>query len=180
MGNSQIAIIVALCVYALYRQTVRHTIDGRNRYKIAIIYAIVGLAIGGLHAPPTPLAWALLAASLVLSAIVGFARGRLTRVWREDGTIYAQGTTLTITLFLLLIAMKFALGTAEYFIGIRMHGSFGEILILIAVMVAFQAHIVWQRAQTLPPGDAGHDKAGRSPPGSANGLPHIDSLKGSR
>ncbi|MYZ42345.1 DUF1453 family protein [Schauerella aestuarii] len=178
MGNSQIAIIVALCVYALYRQTVRHTIDGHNRYKIAIIYAIVGLVIGGFHAPPTALAWAFLAGGLGLSAIVGYARGRLTRVWQQDGQIYAQGTALTITLFVLLIALKFALGTAEYFIGIRMHGSFGEILILIAVMVAFQSHIVWLRAQAL---QAQHPRASGpslARPAGNGPLARIDTIEG--
>ncbi|HVH22512.1 MAG TPA: hypothetical protein VNA11_08650, partial [Pseudonocardia sp.] len=86
---------------------------------------------------------------LVLSALVGLARGRWTRLWAQDGRVYSQGTPLTIGLFLGLIAAKFAIGTVCYFLHISDDGGFGEILVMIAVMIAFQAEIIWRRARTI-------------------------------
>jgi hypothetical protein len=49
-------------------------------------------------------------------------------------------------MFLGLILVKFGMGTAAYFAGVSDDGGFGEILLMIAVMVAFQAEIIWRRA----------------------------------
>jgi len=39
----------------------------------------------------------------------------------------------------LLVLAKFAIGTVAYVVGISDGGGFGEILLMIALMVAFQA-----------------------------------------
>ena len=92
------------------------------------------------------------------AAFFGLIRGRLTRVWAAaDGHAYSQGTPLTIGLFFALVAAKFAIGTAAYFLRVSDDGGFGEILIMIAVMVAFQAELIWRRARALPPVTAGQD-----------------------
>lgn len=149
MSPIEIAVLVGMTGYAIYRQSQRHEVVGSSRFKLAVIYAIVGLVVGGLHAPDTLAETLLLVASLALSVGVGLARGRLTRIWAQDGRVYARGTPVTISLFLGLVAVKFALGTAAYFLKISDSGGFGEILIMIAVMVAFQAELVWRRARPL-------------------------------
>jgi hypothetical protein len=142
--------LLALTGYAIYKQTQRHEITGRARFKLAIIYAVVGLVVGGFSRPDTPVEWGLLGVSLALSVVVGLARGLLTRMWTEDTPegrrVFSQGTALTIGLFLGLVAVKFALGTWAYFAHISDDGGFGEVMVMIAVMVAFQAEIIWRRA----------------------------------
>jgi len=49
----------------------------------------------------------------------------------------------------LLVLAKFAIGTVAYVVGISDGGGFGEILLMIALMVAFQAQIIWNRAKPL-------------------------------
>ncbi|GAA1847542.1 hypothetical protein GCM10009836_28980 [Pseudonocardia ailaonensis] len=153
MSPLEIVILVAMVGYAIYRQTQRHEVVGGSRYKMAIIYAVVGLAVGGFSRPDTAAEWGLLAAGLVLSIVVGLARGRLTRIWAEDTDeghrVYSQGTALTVGLFLALVLAKFGLGTYAYFAHISDDGGFGEVLIMIAVMVAFQAELIWHRARAL-------------------------------
>jgi len=90
-----------------------------------------------------------LGVGLALSVVVGLARGRLTCLWAQDGRVYSKGTPLTIGLFLGLVAAKFAIGTACYFLHISDDGGFGEVLVMIAIMIAFQAEIVWRRAKAL-------------------------------
>lgn len=150
MTPTEIVLIVVLVAYAIYRQSERHEIVGNTRFKLAIVYGVVGLVVGGLHVPDQPAEYALLAISIVLSVAVGLARGRLTRIWRADnGLVYAQGTALTISLFLGMVLVKFGLGTWAYFAGVSDDGGFGEVLIMIALMVAFQAEIQWRRAKAL-------------------------------
>ncbi len=152
MSPTEIIILLALVGYAIYQQTRRHEVVGASRFKLAIIYAVVGLIVGGMHLPVTVAAVAFLLISLALSAVVGLMRGRLTKVWAEaDGRVYSQGTALTISLFIGLVVVKFAMGTAAYFLHISDDGGFGEILIMIAIMVAFQAELIWRRAQAINP-----------------------------
>jgi hypothetical protein len=142
--------LLALTAYAIYRQSIRHEVVGDQRFKMAIIYGIVGLVIGGFSRPNGAAEIGLLVASLGLSIVVGIARGELTRVWRgDDGHVYSQGTPLTIGLFIGMVAIKFGLGTWAYFEDVSDDGGFGEIMLMIALMIAFQAELVWRRSQAL-------------------------------
>lgn len=149
MSPIEIIALLALVGYAVYRQTRQSEVSGSARFNLAIIYAVAGLLIGGFTLPHTPAEILVLAIGLALSVVVGLARGRLTHLWTEDGRVYSRGTPLTIGLFLGLIAAKFAIGTACYFLHITDDGGFGEILVMIAIMIAFQAEIIWRRAQAL-------------------------------
>jgi hypothetical protein len=151
MSPTDLLIILALVSYAVYRQTRKHELAGKSRFKLAIIYGIVGLAIGGLTLPHGTLAVVLFASSILLSLVVGFLRGRYTRIWRQGDTLFAQGTAFTVTLFLLMVAAKFALGTVAHFANITADGGLGEVMVMIAIMVAVQAEYVWRRAQSLLP-----------------------------
>jgi hypothetical protein len=150
MSPLEIVLLLALTAYAIHRQTQRHEVVGRSRFTLAAVYAVVGLAVGGFSRPDSLGEVLLLVAGLALSVVVGLARGRLTRVWADgDGRVFAQGTRTTVALFVGLVAAKFALGTAAYFLHVSDDGGFGEILVMIAVMVAFQAELVWRRARAL-------------------------------
>src|ERR1700755_1351897 len=125
MSVTEIVILLALTGYAIVRQTRRHEVVGHSRFKLATIYAVVGLAVGGFSRPDTAAEWLLLLGGLALSVVVGLARGRLTRVVRDaDGRVFAQGTATTIGLFVGLVAAKFALGTVAYFLHISDDGGF--------------------------------------------------------
>ncbi len=152
MSPTMILILVALTIYAIFRQTQKHEVIGATRFKMAIIYAIIGVCVGGFSRPNTVAEYAILAASLGLSIVIGLARGRGSKLWKAaDGRVYSQGTVFTISLFIALIVFKFALGTVAYLTGISDDGGFGEIMLMIAVMIAFQAQLVWHRAQPLEP-----------------------------
>lgn len=150
MSPIELVAIVALVGYAIYKQTRRHEVVGAHRFKLALIYGVVGVVVGGLHVPDQPAEWLLLGSSLALSIVVGIARGQLTRLWREaDGRVYAQGTAVTVSLFVGMVVVKFGLGVWAYFAQVSDNGGFGEILVMIALMVAFQAQLIWTRGRAL-------------------------------
>src|SRR5262245_38986006 len=99
MTPTQIVILVAMMAYAIYMQTKRHEVIGASRFKLAIIYGIIGLVMGGLNLPDQPFEIGFLVAGLGLSIGVGLIRGKYTRVWAEGGRVYSQGTAFTISLF---------------------------------------------------------------------------------
>lgn len=148
MTIPQVLILLALTLYAVYRQSIRHEVNGRSRFKLAIIYAVVGVSVGGFYLPPDAASWLALAGSLLASVLVGLVRGRYTRLYpMPDGRVFSQGTPFTIGLFLLLVGAKFGLGTWQYLHGNHPHGGFGEVLLMIAAMAAMQAEIIWRRVQ---------------------------------
>jgi hypothetical protein len=150
MNPIEIAVIVLMVGYAVYKQTRISEIRAAGRFKLAIIYAIVGVIVGGFALPHTATSVALLVLGVALSVVCGVARGRLTRVWVDHGRVVAQGTAITVSLFVGLIAAKFGIGTYAYLAGIHDTGGFGEVMVMIAVMVAVQAETVFRRAQSLP------------------------------
>ena len=157
MTPFEVVVIVAIVAYALYRQARRHEVVGSTRFRMAVVYGAIGVVVGGYHLPPTTGALVGLVVSLVLSMVVGLARGRLTRLWVDGGRVYAQGTALSIALFLALFVAKLAYGTVAYLSGGGDSSNFGDILVMIALMVAFQAEIVWRRARPMGARTSDHD-----------------------
>lgn len=150
MSPLEIGAILALTVWAIYKQTVVSEVTKTPaRFKMAVVYAIVGLVVGGFDTPSGWAGWAMIITGLALSFVVGLVRGRCTRLWVADGKIWRQGTALTVGLFIGLIAVKFALGTLAYFLAIDDGAGFGEVLLMIAIMIAVQAQIVHLRALAL-------------------------------
>ena len=84
MNAIEILAIVALTTYAVYKQTHVSEVREKGRFKLALIYGIVGISVGGFAVPHGAFAVVLLVTSVVLSIIVGLARGYLTRLWVDS------------------------------------------------------------------------------------------------
>lgn len=148
----QMLSLLGLTVFAIYRQTRTGEVARANRFNIALVYvgvAAISLTASGWTAP-VGAGWSFFMASLALSAIIGLARGRMTRVWvAEDGRYMRAGTMLTVGLFIAMLAIKIGIGLYARFNGIEDGAGFAEILIVVAIMVAVQAEIVFRRAAGL-------------------------------
>ena len=51
MDPVELVLILALVCYSIYRQTQKSEVVGNSRFKLAIIYAVVGLLVGGFRPP---------------------------------------------------------------------------------------------------------------------------------
>ncbi|WP_433159452.1 hypothetical protein [Kribbella sp. CA-247076] len=148
MNAVEMIAIIALVGYALYRQTRVNEVTGRGRFKLAVIYTAAGV-LSGVHVAHNRTAYGLLAVSLVASLVTGLLRGRRTRMWAADGRIYTRGTVATVGLFLGLVAFKFALGTFAYLTHTPYESGIGSVLVMVGVMLAVQAELIWRRAGAL-------------------------------
>ncbi|MCW2529161.1 MAG: hypothetical protein JWM76_4021 [Pseudonocardiales bacterium] len=149
MSNTQLLIILALVGYAIYKMTRTSEVTGKARFKLALIYSIVGISLG-VHVGHEPATLGLVALSLAASVVVGLIRGRHNKLWRDaDGRIYSRGTKATISMFLGLVAFKFVLGTVAYLTHTPYESGIGEVLLMVGLMLAMQAEITWRRAQAL-------------------------------
>jgi hypothetical protein len=91
MTPLEIAAILALTAWAVYRQTVVAEITlSPARFRMAAVYAVVGLLVGGFDLPHGWAGWAMIATGLALSVVVGLVRGRCTRIWAADGRLWRQ------------------------------------------------------------------------------------------
>ena len=150
MSTTESLLIAVLVGYAIYKQTRVSELKARGRFNLAICYAVVGLCVGGIAVPHGGRAVGLFVGSFALSAIVGVARGRLTQVWVDsDGRVMRRGTAVTVGLFLALIVVKVGIGAYEFLAHIRSGAGFGEVMTMIALMVAVQAEIVFRRGSSL-------------------------------
>lgn len=151
MDPKQALLIVVLVGFSLYRQTRRTEITAKSMYKLTTIYGIIGVIMVESDGwkPPIGIGWAFLAFGIVLSAVLGLIRGAITKVWIEpDGTKMQVGTWVTVSLFLLLIVVKTALGFWAGYHAVQTGASMGEMLIAIAIMSAIRSAVVVHRADT--------------------------------
>jgi hypothetical protein len=150
MSPTEITALIALSVYPVYEQSRVSQVEGQGRFKIAIIYAVVAVTVGGSTVPTSTPAVLTLACGLLLSVSVGLARGRLTQVWMAiDGTVLSKGTILTVGLFVTMAAAEFALGAYADIRGVPATIGFGGILLMTSAMVAAQAEITHARVTKL-------------------------------
>jgi hypothetical protein len=146
----EVVSIAILLLYAVYRQTHVAEVKDRGRFTLAIVYAVVGVCVGGFTDPHRLASVVLLAASILLSVVVGVARSQLTRVWLvPDGRVMRRGTALTVGLFLGMVAVKFAIGAYADLAHLPKAGGFGEVMVMMAIMVAIQAELIKRRAARL-------------------------------
>ena len=89
MDPVELVLILALVCYSVYRQTQKSEVVGNARFKLAIVYAVVGLLVGGFRPPIGFWPILVLAISLALSVVVGWLRGRYAMVWAESGRVYS-------------------------------------------------------------------------------------------
>lgn len=146
----EIVVVGAMTAYAIYRQTVLSEVATTNRFTLAIGYGIVGLVAVGFAPPRGAVGYTVLVMGLVVSAAVGLVGGRRTDIWMEpDGRIVRKGSAATILLFLGPVAARVGIGVLFLVAGIADRAGFGEILVMIAIMVGIPAQLVYRRRRKL-------------------------------
>jgi hypothetical protein len=141
-------VLAVLLPWSLWRQMHAHQITREGLIKLPLIFAAVGvLGLGTQDIPTDAAAAVYMAVSLALSVSLGIWRGAVIPVWRNAaGDWMSQGNRLTITLWILLIAAKFAMGTVASITGWFPATGTGEIFLFLGISFAAQNVIVARRS----------------------------------
>jgi hypothetical protein len=140
-------VLAVLLPWSLWRQMHEHRITREGLVKLPLIFAAIGLLSLTREDVPTDAAAALyVLVSLGLSVGLGIWRGAVIPVWQgDDGSWTSKGNALTITLWIALIAAKFATGTVADLTGWFPVTGAGEVFLFLAISFAVQNLIVAQR-----------------------------------
>ncbi len=146
--------VVVVSVYAAIKQArPRKVRQDIWRFKKGFILIAAGLLFGAFDPPNNRTALVLFLVSLALSGLVGWLRGIWSEVWTgrtEDGaTAVNRGTTLTIGMFIALIAVKCGLSIYGQTQHVSDQGALGDILFMIGSMAMVYAQVVFIRARNL-------------------------------
>lgn len=163
---TNIAIGLIVVGYLLVRQLQPRLAKETSALRFVLILGVIGIfemrgAIGSRHhLTAVTVAW--LALSLLAGAGLGAIRAATVRIWRAgNGSAWQRGTMLTAALWLVSLAIHFALGAViDHSAGTAAVGT-SSILLYLAVTLGVQRAVVRRRAAALPPDTAGHRPEGR-------------------
>jgi hypothetical protein len=147
-------VLAILLPWSLYRQMHDHPISREGLIKLPIIFAAVGaLSLTTQDVPTDAAAVAYVAFSLALSVALGVWRGAVIPTWRNAaGEWMSKGNRLTITLWIVLIGAKVAMGTVASITGWFPASTTGEVFLSLGLSFAAQNLVVARRtiAQRAP------------------------------
>ena len=140
-------VLAVLLPWSLYRQMHEHAITREGLIKLPIIFGAIGvLGLTTQDIPTDAAAAAYVALSLGLSVSLGVWRGAVIPAWQNRaGEWISKGNRLTITLWIVLIAAKFVMGTIASITGWFPATGTGEVFLFLGLSFAAQNAIVARR-----------------------------------
>ena len=140
-------VLAFLLPWSLYRQMHEHQVTREGLIKLPLIFAAIGLLGWTAQDNPTDAAAvAYMALSLGLSVALGVWRGAVIPAWRDAaGDWISKGNALTITLWIVLIAAKFAMGTVASITGWFPATGTSEVFLFLGISFAAQNLVVARR-----------------------------------
>lgn len=156
MSISNIVIGVAVVAWLIVRQLQVRPLQERKPYRIALVLGVVGVIeisnyLGGRPLPPA--GYLIMALSLLVAALFGYLRARMTAVWRrDDGVLVRQGNAVAAVLWVVGVALHLGtdlvLRTAVP--NLAQLGSV-SLLLYLAVTIAAQRWVLTEKAARLAP-----------------------------
>lgn len=145
-------VIVAVIGVVIARQLRPRQVSAGGRWwLIPAVLVVLAIRDGGLiDTGHRDAAVALLAAELVVGAAMGVVWAATTRIWtQDDGSVWAQGTRATITVWMLGIATRAGLYAAGASMGV--HQDSGSVLLAVAATLLIRSGVLMWRARSLEP-----------------------------
>jgi hypothetical protein len=150
MTPVEAAVLAVLVGYAIYAQTRVREVPEHERFILPFVYALIAIATGGVTIPDSAASISTLVAGILASVVAGLARGWICQVsMTPDGSVHSQGTVLTVSLSLGLVAVMLGLSSYRELLHIDTGNAIGAVLWGTAVMTTVAAALVRSRAFTL-------------------------------
>jgi hypothetical protein len=145
-------VIVAVIGVVIARQLrPRQVTAGGRWWVVPAVLVVLAVRDGGLvDGAHRDTSMVLLAAELAVGAVMGIAWAGTTRMWTgENGTVWAQGTKATITVWVLGIAIRAGLYAGAAAMGVHQHT--GSLLLAVAGTLLVRGGVLLLRAQKQQP-----------------------------
>jgi hypothetical protein len=147
-----VALDVLILAYFLSRQLRVRQVPRLPRMQFSLILGVIGLIeffgyTGHHHVTNTEYAW--FAGTLIVGAgLLGAVRAMTVKIWVSNNWVFRQGTWLTMTLWLVSLALHFVIVESGS------HSNIGNLetaslLLYVAVTYAVQNYVVHRRALPL-------------------------------
>ncbi|MBE2319821.1 hypothetical protein DVA67_027905 [Solirubrobacter sp. CPCC 204708] len=147
-----LAILLIVLPWSIWRQMHARPVTVEGLVKLPLIFAVVA-AVFALTSKPSEVTAAVIAynaACAVLAIGFGAWRGQRLSIWDVDGTPMQRGNRVTMTTWVLMIALKIALGTVASVTGWIPAEGAGAILAFLALTFAIQNLVVARRTVWAP------------------------------
>lgn len=149
---ADVLLIVAAVVWVLARQVQVARVKPRLLVLAPLVLAFFGIRSLPASTWRMPADLALLAVSAALSLGLGVWRGQTIKVWRDaDGTLWRQGSVLTLVLWGVLIVARGLLYGVGVAVGHRDASDLGAVLVTLALSFAAQNTVTALRMNAAPP-----------------------------
>jgi hypothetical protein len=147
---SPFTIVVALAAvsYILWSRTQGRVFNPRRTLVLPAVLIVIGVAglTGSSAARLGPKDIAFLAMSVVISAVLGAARGRTIELFSRDGALWQRYTRWTVVLWIALIATKLILIGVASSAGASAGGGANTLLLTLGFSLLAEAATVGPRA----------------------------------
>jgi hypothetical protein len=152
MGQYAVTIVIAaaLLVFVIYQQLRTRPVNPRQLILPPAILAFLGLANLQSHPLGSSAAAAALGASVATALIFGVVRGFTIEMWWSEPTLLRKGTTLTLVLWIVGIALRVVIGIVARQGGVPISVTTGEIPLFLGLTLASQNLVIWIRAGSTP------------------------------
>jgi hypothetical protein len=138
-------VLAVLLPWSLWRQMHEHTVTRHGLFKLPLIFTAIGLLDLPHDAALVPAA-----ISLSLSVALGIWRGAVIPAWQDADGWHSRGDRTTITLWIVLIATKFAMGAIGSVTGWFPATGAGEVFLFLGISFAVQNLVVARRTIARP------------------------------
>jgi membrane protein CcdC involved in cytochrome C biogenesis len=145
-----ILIAAAVVVFIIYQQLRTRPVTARQLILPPAFLAFLGITNLSHHAPASSAGDIALGLSVLVALLFGFARGIATRVWWVEGIAVRKGSTITVLLWIVGIALRLAIAVVARREGVPTSVSTGEIPLFLGITLAAQNAVIWMRAQGAP------------------------------
>ncbi|GAA5160199.1 MULTISPECIES: hypothetical protein [Amycolatopsis] len=143
-----IVILVLVLWRVVYRQLRGSTITIRGLTLIPVILVVLGVANCARVLPQASgREIALLVADLAILLVLGVARAASTRLGLRNGYAFQKGTSLTLVLWLVTVAIRVGFAAAGASLGAAGALTSASVLLSVGLSIGVQNVLIYQRAR---------------------------------
>jgi|HubBroStandDraft_1064217.scaffolds.fasta_scaffold230235_2 hypothetical protein len=154
MTWTTVAVAVALIVFVVARRMRGEAVRAPKKlFLLPLVAGVIGLQ-NLTRAKLNALDIGVIAAGCALSLVLGLWRGRLDRVSLVNGVPHMVWTAGSVAVFAVGVLSKLALDAGGVAAGGTSAALSSSLLLSLGLTLLGEAVVVWQRARSLPPGNA--------------------------